>query len=91
MASNTHESIKQEAIDKIQVQRNTCLEERRKNEQHKVASNLNYTRQNSGRISTQLNNDHLHNRAAIENDRSGELRTGKAKNPKTCLLTEKIT
>ena len=63
---------------------------RKKYEQHKVASNLNYTRQNSeGRISTQVNNNDLHNRAAIENDRYGDTRTGKARNPEIRLLTEK--
>ena len=50
MAPNTLESSKREAIEKIRMQWNTCLEERRKKyEQHKVASNLNYTRQNSER------------------------------------------
>ena len=93
MTCNTSESIKQKAFEKIQPQWNTCLEERRKKyEKDKVASNLNYTQQNSeGRIFTQLNNNDLHNRAAIENDRSGEIRTGKAKNAEIRLLTEKTT
>ena len=60
MTSNPLERIKQ-AIEKSQVQWNTCLEERRKKyDQHKVASNLSYTQQNSeGRISTQLINNDL--------------------------------
>ena len=38
------------------------MERRKRHEQHKVACNLNYTRQNyEGRISTQLSNDDLLN------------------------------
>ena len=45
MASYSFDNTKQEAIEKIQAQWNTCLEERRKKYgQYKVASNLNYTR-----------------------------------------------
>ena len=93
MISDIPESTKQLAIEKIQAQWIACPQERRKKyEQHKVASNLSYTRQNlEGQISTQLNNIDLHNRVAIENDRCREIRTGKAKNPDTCLLTENTT